>query len=70
VIWEDIPDIAANAFCVFFGDFQRAYQLVDRTELRILRDPYTNPGYVRFYVRRTVGGHVWDSHALRVLQTS
>jgi HK97 family phage major capsid protein len=68
-IWEDIPDIAANAFCVFFGDFQRAYQLVDRTDLRITRDPYTNPGHVRFYVRRRVGGHVWDNHSLKILQS-
>jgi HK97 family phage major capsid protein len=68
-IWEDLSDIGANNFPVIFGDFQRGYQLVDRTDIRITRDPYTNPGYVRFYVRRRVGGHVWDNHALKVLQT-
>jgi HK97 family phage major capsid protein len=69
-IWEDMPDIGAGNFPVFFGDFQRAYQLVDRTEMRITRDPYTTPGLVKFYVRRREGGHVWDNHALRVLQTT
>jgi HK97 family phage major capsid protein len=68
-IWEDLADIGANNFPVLFGDFQRAYQLVDRTELRITRDDVTTPGFIKFYVRRRVGGHVWDNHALRALQT-
>jgi HK97 family phage major capsid protein len=66
-IWEDIPGIAANAFCVFFGDFQRAYQRVDRTDIRILQDPHTTPGQIKFLVRRRVGGHVWDNHSLKIL---
>jgi HK97 family phage major capsid protein len=69
VIWEDISDIGANNFCVFFGDFQRADQLVDRTELRITRDNVTSPGFVKFYVRRRVGGLTWDNHSLKILQT-
>jgi HK97 family phage major capsid protein len=68
-IWEQMPDVGAGNFPVAFGDFQRGYQLVDRTDIRITRDPYTLPGFVRFYVRRRVGGHVWDNAAIKWLRT-
>jgi HK97 family phage major capsid protein len=68
-IWEDVPDIGANNFPVIFGDFMRGYMLVDRTDIRITKDPYTTPGFVKYYVRRRLGGITWDNHALKVLQT-
>lgn len=67
--WEDMPAIGANNFPVAFGDFRRGYVLAERVGIRILEDPYTNPGYRRFYVRRRVGGHVLDNHAIKFLQT-
>jgi HK97 family phage major capsid protein len=69
VTWEHMPNIGANAFPVLFGNFQRAYTLVDRVGLRITRDNVTNIGYVRFYVRRREGGILIDNHALKALQT-
>ncbi|WLS74330.1 phage major capsid protein [Pseudomonas aeruginosa] len=39
---EDMPDIAADANALAFGDFKRAYTIVDRIGTRVLRDPYTN----------------------------
>ena len=30
-IMEDMPDIAAGAFAIAFGDFQRGYEIFDRT---------------------------------------
>jgi hypothetical protein len=46
-----------------FANFQRLYLLVDRTDLRILVDPYTIPGQVRFYVRKRLGGIVLNNDA-------
>jgi HK97 family phage major capsid protein len=54
-LWEQMDDIAADTHPVAFGDFRRAYVLVDRVGLRITRDNVTNPGHVRFYVRRREG---------------
>lgn len=56
----DMPDIAANAFPIVFGDFNRAYQIVDRVALAVLRDPFTQAttGNVRYIARRRVGGQV------------
>ena len=67
--WEQMPDIAAGAFPIGFGDWARAYVLVNRVGLRILRDPYSNPGFVRFYVRRREGGTVLNNDAAKFLRT-
>ena len=38
---EDMPDVAANSMAIAFGDFRAGYLVVDRTGIRILRDPYS-----------------------------
>jgi HK97 family phage major capsid protein len=53
---EDMPDVAANALALAFGDFRRGYLVVDRTGVRILRDPYSAKPYVLFYTTKRVGG--------------
>lgn len=53
---EDMPDIAANAFSIAFGDFRRGYLIVDRQGARVLRDPYSLKPYVLFYTTKRVGG--------------
>lgn len=65
-ICESMPDIAANAFPIAFGDFARGYTLVDRHGLRITRDEVTTPGYVKWNIRRRVGGCVTDDDAVKV----
>ncbi|WP_134638343.1 phage major capsid protein, partial [Pseudomonas aeruginosa] len=67
---EDMPDIAADANALAFGDFKRAYTIVDRIGTRVLRDPYTNKPYVGFYTTKRVGGMLVDSQAVKVLTLS
>lgn len=67
---EDMPDIAADANAIVFGDFKRAYTVVDRIGTRVLRDPYTNKPYVGFYTTKRVGGMLVDSQAVKVLTLS
>jgi HK97 family phage major capsid protein len=67
--WEQMPDVAANAFPIGFGDYKRGYLLVDRVGLRITRDNITQPGFVRFYMRRREGGHVLNNNAVKFLRT-
>jgi HK97 family phage major capsid protein len=52
---ENVPALAANSLSMAFGDFRRAYVIVDRKTL-VLRDPFTNKPYVLFYTTRRVGG--------------
>ena len=68
VIDEDMPDIAAGAYPIAFGDFSMGYVIVDRSPLRLLRDAFTQKPYVGFYATKRVSGMVTDSCAFRLLQ--
>ena len=59
----DIPAIGANALAAIYGDIRKAYQVVDRLGIRVLRDPYTNKPYILFYTTKRVGGAVVNFEA-------
>lgn len=65
---EEMPDIAAGATPIAFGDFRRGYLVVDRTGVRVLRDPYSAKPYVLFYITKRVGGGVQDFDAIKLLK--
>ncbi|MCJ8053354.1 phage major capsid protein [Shinella curvata] len=65
---EDMPDIAADSFSVAFGDFRAGYLVVDRTGVRVLRDPYSAKPYVLFYTTKRVGGGVQNFEAIKLLK--
>ncbi|MFK5595848.1 phage major capsid protein [Methylobacterium sp. HMF5984] len=65
---EAMPDIAAGSLALAFGDFRRGYLVVDRTGLRVLRDPYSAKPYVLFYTTKRVGGGVQDFAAIKLLK--
>ncbi|MDY8111154.1 phage major capsid protein [Fulvimarina sp. 2208YS6-2-32] len=66
--FADMPDQAAGAIPVIFGDFSN-FRIFDRVGLSILRDPYTmqTEGQVRFHGRRRVGGAVSKAEAFKFL---
>ena len=68
----DMPDVAGGAYPVAFGDFRRAYMIVDRVSLAVLRDPFTQAttGNVRYIARRRVGGQVVQAEAINKLKIS
>ena len=65
---EDVADIGANSLSVLFGDFKRAYTIVDRVGTRIIRDPFRNKPYIGFYTTKRVGGAVVNSEAYKVMK--
>ena len=65
---EDMPDIAANSYSVAFGDWKRAYTIVDRIGTRVLRDPYTSKPNVIFYTTKRVGGKTTMHEAIKLLK--
>lgn len=65
---ETMPDVAADAPAIAFGDFRRGYLIVDRAGVRVLRDPYSAKPYVLFYTTRRVGGGVQDFDAIKVMK--
>lgn len=62
-----MPDVAASAVPILFGDFMRGYLVVDRVGTRVLRDPFTNKPYVHFYTTKRVGGGLLNPEVLKAL---
>ena len=68
VIAEDMPDIAADAMSIAFGDFAAGYTVAERPDTRILRDPFSAKPHVLFYATKRVGGDVSDFAAIKLLK--
>jgi HK97 family phage major capsid protein len=65
---EDMPAAGANTFPLAFGDFREGYLICDRVGMRITRDEITTPGFVKFYIRKRVGGKVRNTQAIKLLK--
>src|SRR5688572_15222065 len=65
---EDMPDVAANALSIAFGNFRAGYLIAERSETQILRDPFTNKPFVHFYATKRIGGQVMNSEAIKLLK--
>ncbi len=68
LIAEDMPDIAADATAIAFGDFGAGYTVAERPDLRILRDPFSAKPHVLFYATKRIGGDVSDFAAIKLLK--
>jgi HK97 family phage major capsid protein len=67
---ENMPEIAAGASAIAFGNFNKGYQIVDRQGIRILRDAFTAKPYVKFYTTKRTGGDVVNFEAIKILKFS
>jgi HK97 family phage major capsid protein len=69
IVCDDMPGLAQRVASksIVFGNFKEGYQIVDRTGIRVLRDPYSSKPYVEFYTTRRVGGDVLNFEALKIL---
>jgi|TARA_E500000305_G_scaffold106517_1_gene105259 HK97 family phage major capsid protein len=72
VLATDMPAIGGSAKPIAFGDFSRAYTIVDRVNLSVMRDPYSQAtsGNIRYVARRRVGGTVVLPEAIRLQNIS
>ena len=68
LVCEDMPDIAAGSFSIAFGDLRSAYTIVERPDLRVLRDPFSAKPHVLFYATKRVGGGLVDGRAVKALK--
>lgn len=66
VMASDMPVAAANSLSIAVGDFASAYQIVDRTGITVLRDPFTDKPFVKFYTTKRVGGDVVNYEAIKI----
>ncbi|MER9710181.1 phage major capsid protein [Mesorhizobium sp. M0174] len=68
--FPDMPDIAAGTYPIAYGDFRRAYVIVDRVAISFQPDYTTGAdnGVVVFRCRKRVGGGVRQPDALKKLK--
>lgn len=71
-VCEDMPALVSGhaSKSVLFANFKEGYQIVDRTDARVLRDPYSAKPYVEFYTTKRVGGAISKFDAIKVINFS
>ena len=69
IISDAMPALQPNKVTtpIAFGNFMHGYHIVDRSELTILRDPYSAKPLVEFYVTQRIGGDVIDFEAIKLI---
>lgn len=65
---DNMPDIAAGAYSVAYGNFARAYTVVQRSGTSLIRDNITAKGKTKYNFRRRFGGGISHFEALKLLR--
>ncbi|SCV61616.1 Phage capsid family protein [Anaplasma phagocytophilum] len=52
---------------IAIADFKSAYKIVENKDMRILRDPYTEKSFVKFYTTKRIGGAAVNCNAIKLL---
>jgi HK97 family phage major capsid protein len=66
VFMDDMPAMSASNLAVVYADFSRAYTIVDRVGLQVLRDPYSAHPYTIFHLTKRTGGDVTNFDAIKL----
>ena len=69
VMFDDMPDVAANSNSIVFGDMQAAYIIVDKADIAVIRDGFSKKPAIEFLFRSRTGGLLVNADALKVVQT-
>jgi HK97 family phage major capsid protein len=67
---DNMPVLASNSFSIAYADFKRAYRIVDRTGMSLIRDNITTKGTTKFNFRKRVGGGIKNYEAIKLMKFS
>lgn len=67
---EYMPDVAANAYPIAFGDFSEAMLVVNRRGMTVIRDNTSVPGHIKFLVDMRIGAGCWNFDAAKLLKVA
>ena len=65
---ENMPAPGAGTLPIAFGDFAKAYTVVDWSGIKSIRDPYSDKPNVIFYSYRRTGGGLSNPYAVKLLK--
>ena len=70
VICDDMPRLntSSKKYCpILFGNFYEGYQIAEKPEIKLLKDPFNSKPFVEFYATKRVGGDVVNFEAIKAL---
>lgn len=65
---DNMPTIAANSYSIAYANFKRAYRIVDRSGIVLIRDNITTKGTTKFNFRKRVGGGIRNFEAIKLMK--
>jgi HK97 family phage major capsid protein len=70
VFMDDMQAEGSSNLPIVYADFSRAYTILDRAGLTILRNPYKTSRYTIFEMTRRTGGDVTNFDAIKLNKCS
>ena len=64
---DNMPALAAASYSLAYGNFKRAYKIVNRAGTTLIRDNITAKGQTKFNFRRRFGGGIVNYEALKLM---
>jgi len=68
VIDDNMPAIGANSYSIAYANFKRAYRILDRRGIALIRDNITTKGTTKFNFRKRVGGGIRNFEAIKLMK--
>lgn len=68
ILNDAMPAMQTGNIPILFGHFKQAYQIVDRKDLSLLRDPYSSKPFVEFYATKRVGADLIEPNAIKAIR--
>jgi len=68
VLTSDMPKLSQGNIVIALADFNKCYQIIDNGGINVLRDPYTQKPFVKFYSHKKTGGDVVNHDAIKFLK--
>lgn len=65
---DNMPVVAANSYSIAYANFKRAYRIVDRKGIALIRDNLTTKGTTKFNFRKRVGGGIRNYEAIKLMK--
>lgn len=64
---DNMPALGAGSYSLAYGNFKRAYKIVNRSGTTLIRDNITQKGQTKFNFRRRFGGGIVNYEALKLM---
>jgi HK97 family phage major capsid protein len=65
---DNMPDMDSNSYSIAYANWQRAYRIVDRTGIMLIRDNITTKGTTKFNFRKRTGGGIRNFEAIKLMK--